>query len=290
MTAVHRDTAPRGSVGWRKSLVMRFSRSDLFGGLFILGCANGFAGRIGQSVVEYGWLGAVLNTFNISIIVLGSCFYGLLLILRDKSDDEAVRPDLVVSAVLLILVALPFVSLSWLAVTALSLYILLFTTTSSARRRGTKILLAVTVPMLWSKLLFDLFAKFILGFDAWLVSLILGTKRIDNMVEFADHSSSLVIWPACSSMANVSLAFLCWMTLSQWVEHKWRPQDVFWCLFACASVVAVNVTRISLMGLNLSYYAAIHSQIGDAITNSIILALTVAICVLGVRREFFRSL
>jgi hypothetical protein len=287
MTAAHRDTAGQGGDRWS---LMKFPRADLFGGLFILGCANGFAARVGQSVGEYGWLGAALNTFNISIIVLGACFCGLSLILRDESGDRAIGPDIGVSAVLLILVALPINSLSWLAVTALSLYILLFTTTSSARRRGAKILLAVTVPMLWSRLLFDLFAKFILGFDAWLVSLILGTERIDNTVEFADHSSSLVVWPACSSMANVSLAFLCWMTLSQWAEHKWRPQDVLWCLFACVSVVAINVTRMSLMGVSLPYYAAIHGQIGEAAVNSLILAVTVAICVTGVRREVAASL
>jgi hypothetical protein len=265
---------------------MRLPRSELFAGLFILGCANGLAARMGQSVDQHGWLGAFFGTFNISVIVLVACFAGVSLIFRDRMD-EIRSADIGVGAVFLMLVILPIVSLSWLAVTALSLYILLFTDAHESGRRGAIILLATTVPMLWSRLLFDLFTKFILEIDAALVGWMLGTHRSGNMVEFADHSGNLVIWPACSSLANMSLAFLCWVTLSQSVRHRWRPQDIVWCLLACASVVAVNVTRISLMDLSLSHYSAIHSQLGDMTTSFIILGLTIAISVLGVRREVF---
>jgi len=66
------------------------------------------------------------------------------------------------------------------------------------------------------------------------------------MVEFADGSGVLVILPACSSLANVSLAFLCWVTVSQLVCHKKSAYDLLWCLMACVSVIAVNVTWISV--------------------------------------------
>jgi hypothetical protein len=268
------------------SQITPLSRAELFAGLFILGCANGLAARIGQSVDEHGWLGAVFNTFNISIIVLFACFAGVSLILRDRRG-EIQSADTAVSAVFLILVILPIVSLSWLAVTALSLYIFLFTDANQSGRRGAIILLAATVPMLWSRLLFNLFTKVILEIDAWLVGWILGTHRAGNMVEFADHSATLVIWPACSSLANMSLAFLCWVTLSQWVRHVWCPKDLLWCILACGSVVAVNVTRMSLMGLSLSHYSAIHSPFGDMIVNFIIFGITIGICVIGLRREVF---
>jgi hypothetical protein len=63
--------------------------------------------------------------------------------------------------------------------------------------------------------------------------------------------------------------------------------DILWSLLACASVIAVNVTRISLMGMSRSHYDAIHSQWGDFVTNSVMLVLMVTFSVLGARRELF---
>jgi hypothetical protein len=194
--------------------------------------------------------------------------------------------DFAVGAGFLFLVILPIGPLSWFAITALCLYILASTNDPSLRR-GSVILFATTVPMLWSRMLFQLFANTILQIDASLVSWLLGTHRVGSLVEFKDGSGLLVILPACSSLANVSLAFLCWVTISQFVGHKKTAYDILWCVMACASVVAVNVTRISLMGLNLAHYNGIHNHLGDAVANIIILSLTIGFCVLGVRRELF---
>jgi hypothetical protein len=110
--------------------------------------------------------------------------------------------------------------------------------------------------MLWSRLLFDLFSNLILQIDATFVAWLLATDRTGNIVSFADRSGSLVILPSCSSLANVSLAILCWVTISQSVGHRWSPHDIFWCLLGCMAVVVTNVTRISLMGLSVSHYEA----------------------------------
>ena len=118
-----------------------------------------------------------------------------------------------------------------------------------------------------------------------MVAWLLGTERAGNMVEFADHSGTLVIFEACSSLANVSLAILCWVTISQLVQRKAKPVDMFWCLLACCSVVAINVARVSLMGLSGHHYAAVHSAAGNAVATGVTLGLTVAICLWGVRAD-----
>ena len=137
---------------------------------------------------------------------------------------------------------------------------------------------------------FQFFANFILAMDALLVSWLLGTERNGNFVEFADHSSQLVILPSCSSLANVSLALLCWVTLSQLVSHRKSVYDIFWCLLACAAVIAVNVARITICGISEWHYAIFHSQWSDAVTNIIILCLIGGICAFGVRRELFQRI
>jgi hypothetical protein len=260
-------------------------RGEYFAGLFVLGCASGMASRILQSSNQFGWTEAFFNTFEISIIVWMSCVAGISLVLQDRT--AGLRPaEFAIGLGLILLVITPIGALGWLAVTALSFHVIAFTKVDSSRR-GACILLATTVPMLWSRLLFHFFSRAILEVDASLVGWILGTHRTGDVVEFADRSGFLVILPACSSFANVSLAFLCWITISQLACHKKSVGDLFWCLMACSSVIAVNVTRISLMGLSQWHYSTFHSPLGDAVSNATILLLIIGFSVLGVRRELF---
>src|SRR6266851_3357594 len=117
---------------------IQIARNEFFAGLFLLGCANGIAARGIATVHDNGWLNAAIGV------------------------------------VALALIALPLGGLSWIAVTGLALYILLFTDSDQSTRRGAVILLATTVPMVWSRLLFRLFANFILEIDASLVGWLLG--------------------------------------------------------------------------------------------------------------------
>ena len=197
------------------------------------------------------------------------------------------RPqELALGAGFVFLVVIPVGPLSWLAVTVLSLYILVSTDVRTSRR-GALILLATTVPMLWSRMLFQFFVNPLLAADASLVHWLLGTRRAGTFVEFADGSGWLAILPGCSSLANVSLAFLGWTTLTQMVCHRKSAYDLLWCSLACASVIAVNVARVAVLGLSQWHYATFHSQWGDAVANIITLILIAGTSAIGVRHELF---
>jgi hypothetical protein len=235
---------------------IQIARNEFFAGLFLLGCANGIAVTAIATVHEIGWLSAAIGMFGVSAIVLGACASGLWLMMGGR--ERSVTPiDLVIGAVALALIALPIGGLSWIAVSGLALYILLFTQEDLPMRRGALILLATAVPMFWSRLLFQLFANFILEVDASLVGWLLGADRTGNMVRFANDSGYLVIMPPCSSLANMSLAFLCWITVSEVAGHRRTLSDLGWCLLACGSVLAVNVGRLSAMGISVRHYEAI---------------------------------
>src|SRR5262249_30779988 len=276
------QTAP--SRGLVAVLQHSISRDEFFAGLYILGCANGLPGRILLTLNRDGWTG--LLDVDVSVIVLFACFAGISILLQEEGD-EIRSADLAVGGGFLVFVILPIFGLSWLAVTGLSLYILVIANDGSARRRGALILLALTVPMLWSRLLFQFFAGPILTIDASLTAMLLGTERVGNTVGFGDGSGYLVIAPACSFIANTSLAFLCWVSVTQWAKHQWSPMDIFWSVLACTSVIAVNVGRIALTGLSRSNYETIHSPLGTMVGGAIILGLTVGISVLSARRELF---
>jgi hypothetical protein len=263
--------------------VTDLTRGEFLAGLFTLGCANGLASQIIQSVNQAGWANALFDSFEISIVVWISCAAGIFLVLQDRSTGIRL-PELAMGAAFASFTILPIGSLNWLAATALSLYVLVSTNVASTRR-GALILLATTVPTFWSQLLFRFFANSILQIDASLVGWILGTRRTADIVPFADGSGFLVIMPGCSSLTNVSLAFLCWVTISQWVCHKASRYDLVWCLMACISMMAVNVMRISLMGLSQWHYGTLHGRLGNAVNDTIMFALMIGFCLLGVRRE-----
>jgi len=131
------------------------------------------------------------------------------------------------------------------------------------------------------------FAQPFLWTDALFVSNLIGTERIGNLVKFADGSGYFQIFPLCSSFHNMSLAFLAWISISQFVEHKWSPKDLVWCLLAALSVLTVNVTRIGLIGLYREHFETIHGSFGSRVADGLSLSLILAICLLGVRREIF---
>jgi hypothetical protein len=265
---------------------IQIARNEFFAGLFLLGCANGIASRAIARVHDNGWLNAAIGMFDVSAIVLAAGALCLWLMMGGRAQSVT-RIDLAIGVVALALIALPIDALSWIAVAGLALYILLFTDPDQSMRRGAVVLLATTVPMFWSRLLFRLFANFILEIDASLVGWLLGADRTGNMIRFANDSGYLVIMPPCSSLANMSLAFLCWITVSEFAGHRRALTDLWWCLLACSSVLAINVGRLSVMGISLGHYEAIHNQIGSAVTDVMILTLTLGWSFLGVRRELF---
>jgi exosortase/archaeosortase family protein len=276
-------TAPRR--GLVAALQHSLPRNELFAGLYVVACANGLLGRTIYTLNLEGWYGAVTG-FEINVIVLAACFAGVYLIAAG-SRDRIRTLDLVVALAFLGLVSLPIYALSWVAVTGLSFYILLFANDGAERRRGALILLALAVPMLWSRLLFQFFARFLLDLDATMAAWMLGTERTGNLVRFADNSGYMVITPACASFGNMTYAFLCWVVVSQWVNHRWRSIDLLWLFLACASVVAINVTRIALTGQSQASFQFIHNQYGEMILGTVFICLIIGFSVIGARREVF---
>jgi exosortase/archaeosortase family protein len=276
-------TAPRR--GLVAALQHSLPRNELFAALYVVACANGLLGRTIFTLNLEGWYGAVTG-FEINVIALAACFAGVYLI-AVGSRDQMRTLDLVVALAFLGLVSLPIYALSWVAVTGLSFYILLFANDGAERRRGALILLALAVPMLWSRLLFQFFARFLLDLDATMAAWLLGTERTGNLVRFADNSGYMVITPACASFGNMTYAFLCWVVVSQWVNHRWRSIDFLWLFLACASVVAINVTRIALTGQSQASFQLIHNQYGEMILGTVFLCLIIGFSVIGARREVF---
>ncbi len=274
--------------GLVQALCGSLSRNELFAALLVLGCVNGLVARGVGAVHRLGWSDAILSSFDVSAITLVACAAGLWLVTHGERAVVATA-DMAVGAVALALIVVPLGGTSWLAVTGLTLHLLRQRDADPLLRRGATILLAVTVPMLWSSLLFQYFANVILEIDASLVASLLGTARTGNVVRFVSGEGNLVVFPACSSLANMSLAFVSWVMISEWVGHRRSPADLLWILLASGSVIAINVARLSLMATSLRLFEAVHSALGNATTGTVILAAIVGWSLLGVRRDLVRT-
>jgi hypothetical protein len=259
------------------------TREQLFAGLCLLAFVNGTVIRIRIEADETGWLSAIGNTFGISVLVWAALWLSLRLLLQ--VPPNSVRPrDWSAAALVSILSLVPVAALSWLGLTGLAFYIVLTAPDGSSQRRGGFILLALTVPMFWSREFFAAFSDYILDIEAMLVATAMNSARIGNMVQLAGGSGYLQIWPACSSFGGVSLGVLCWVTFSQVAGYSGsRLQGMGWCLATCACVVVINVARISLIGFFPQHYDLLHGPIGAGVAGGLALLASVTASAIGVR-------
>ena len=263
------------------------TRGELFAGLLIIPCVNGFAGSIIASSRQLGWY-ALTAGFDVSVIAWLAALASLRLVLRTEGGQ--ITPlDLVAAAVVLLLTAAPAPTLSWAALTLSSIYISRVSPRGSAAQRASLICLALTAPMMWGPYLMHTYFEPFQRIDAGLVSLITGTERLGNLVELANGSGYLLVAQACSSFHNISLAILASVTVSQMVGVTRTVRQLGWCLLACASVLAVNLIRISLIALHPDYYDLLHGPLGASVANWLSLGLIGSLCYLGVRRDLSRA-
>jgi exosortase/archaeosortase family protein len=263
-----------------------FSRGEFFAGLFILGFSNGIFERIAWKIANNSIENAILGTFGISVLVWVACFIAVSLLLR-QPPEPVTRNDLILGVAVTVAVLVPSAKASWIALTGLGLYGLRCFEAGTPARRAAFVILAVTVPMFWSRLAFAMLSDLILQADAILVSLIVGTERVGNTVGFADNSGYLLIEPACSSLADVSLAVLGWALFTQALIRRPSLKDVGWCLAACSAVIVINVTRIALIGLHREHFELLHGAAGAGVAGFLALVAIVGINLIRVRGDLF---
>ena len=260
-------------------------RGWLFAGLALIGFLNGISFQVVESLrKDVG--AALVNTFDIGAVVwlsLAACLY---LFLHAKRC-VASRNDLIAAGLALIAFLSPAPPLSWLGLSGLAAYIAVTSPPASFCRRSAWILLALTVPIFWSRVLFLLTGDVVLRVDAALVGLILGTGRIGNSVAFGDGWGYFWIAPACSSIANVSVAVSCWVLVTQMLG---RSGGVHYFYLAAGAMIAMNVGRLVLTGISQANYELMHGPVGNVILGWLFFAVTLAICLYGATRGAKRAI
>lgn len=262
----------------------QLGRYQLFAGLSLVAFINGAAARVIRDLNSRDASDLIFNTLEISVIVWSALAAGTIFLAR-APRQELTFADTAVATLASLAILLPVAPASWLALTLLSWHLLRTTESGSHAHRGAWIFLALTIPMFWSRIMFAMFSDTFLEFDALLVSWIVGTGRIGNAVEFANGSGYLWIAPACSSLANVSQAILCYVLFSQTHQRNHAAFRPGLLATACIAVVAINVLRTSLLGLYSDSFELLHGSVGDTIANWATVVLVFSILAFGMRND-----
>jgi hypothetical protein len=132
--------------------------------------------------------------------------------------------------------------------------------------------------------LFSLFAFDLLRADAAIVGAFLdltqsGYAWHDNVIATQGHS--IEIYSGCSSFHNVSLAMLCWVTLTKLTRPIWIATDFIFGAAACAVMIAVNVARLYVAALSYGSYEYWHNGDGAHIFQVGVSVIILLICLWG---------
>jgi exosortase/archaeosortase family protein len=137
--------------------------------------------------------------------------------------------------------------------------------------------------MFWGRQLLLAASWPILDADAYLVSWFTGADRVGNAMRAAGGQGFLWVGPPCSSLANLSLAILCWVMFMQIREHRWCRQSIVCAAFASLSVVGINITRIALMVTHPERFNLLHGPIGSSLASWCSIGLVLVVCQFGTR-------
>ncbi len=131
------------------------------------------------------------------------------------------------------------------------------------------VLAALTIQEYWGHIVFDLFALPLLRAETAVVGTLVqaaraGTVWRDNVIT-GPSGFGIIVYSGCSSFHNLSLAMLCWLTVSRLRNQNWRSRDLLTACVIGAAMIACNVMRLCLMAWSPDLYEYWHDGLGAQI-------------------------
>jgi exosortase/archaeosortase family protein len=194
-------------------------------------------------------------------------WYAVFRLLGSSGPGSAARSrDLLITAALCLPLFLPTSRMVWVAATGIAIYLWLTSAHDPKLRAAGIVLAALAVQELWGHILFNLITMPLLLAETAVVGTLMeairpGTVWHDNAVT-GPNGFSIVIINSCSSFHNLSLALLCWVTISRLSHQNWRGRDFVLGAMIGVTMILFNVTRICLMSWNHDLYHYWHDGVG----------------------------
>jgi hypothetical protein len=165
------------------------------------------------------------------------------------------------------------------SITLFALYLFLrYPNDLNTRAAGT-VAAAVAIQAVWAPLIFSKISFLLLQVDAgvvgWLVSHFVPAASWSGTVVYTPSGHNVEITSPCASFHNLSLASLCWVTLTMLHRPYWVKSDLYAGLVAMLIQFGFNVWRLVFVCLSLPMYEFWHDGFGKHIFSAVATACAI---------------
>jgi len=201
----------------------------------------------------------------------------LYLLSRGRSGN-ATTFDWSICASALLLACLGFAGT---AITVFALYLFLRDRDDANTRAAGTVVTAVAVQAVWAPLIFSKLSFIFLQIDAgvtgWLVSQFVPGAFWEGTIVYTPSGHNVNVTAACASFHNLSLASLCWVTLTMLHRPYWVKSDLYVGLAIGFIQFGLNIWRLVFVCLSLPMYEFWHDGFGKHIFSAVATACAIAL-------------
>ena len=243
-------------------------RRDLFLWLCAIIFFNQLLASVGQAAsASTGQLLSDLAAASVFQIMAWFAIFRLLS-LSDRTEAAEMR-DVLIALALCLPLFLPTTRTIKVLALGAAVFVYLRGRRDPKLRAVGVVLAALTIQEYWGHIVFDMFALPLLRAETAVVGTLMhalraGTVWRDNIIA-GPSGFGIVVYSGCSSFHNLSLAMLCWLTVSRVRNQDWRPRDFLTGLAIGAAMIACNVVRLCLMAWSPGFYEYWHNGFGAEI-------------------------
>jgi hypothetical protein len=235
-------------------------------------CAIIFLNQLFASVNEASWASPELVLSDIAAVGFFQlmAWYAVFRLLASSDRTRVAQSlDFLIASILCLLLLLPTDRAIWVAATVAAVVAWICGGGDPKLRAAGTVLAAISSQKFWGHVLFSLFALPLLRAEAAVVGTILqvarpGTVWKDNVITLP-NGHGVVVYSACSSFHNLTLALLCWVTVISLRNQNWQIRDLKIGCAVGATMVLCNVARLCLMAWNADLYHYWHDGDGAQI-------------------------
>jgi hypothetical protein len=248
----------------RISLNRSIGRAGLFAGVGVLAALNAQADQITIVLTYRSMTGALMDLGGISAIIWFA-LYAALKIGMEREPGQISGRDAAVAIAVVSLCFLPFYFAAKVSLLLAGVYLFMTSRKQSPSRRVAIILLGLTGPLVWGRMILTLFAGPILALDAHIVGSVIGSDVHGNVVRFIGRDMSFFIAGPCSSVHNISIAVVLWTTAAALFRIR-LDRGYFGIGVAMVTFMfALNIARLAAIGLFPDDFQFLHAGGGAAL-------------------------